>query len=34
LEKAIERVHTTPQWIPVSWVYWQKVPLGSMASLK
>ncbi|XP_049864064.1 peripheral plasma membrane protein CASK isoform X4 [Schistocerca gregaria] len=21
LEKAIERVHTTPQWIPVSWVY-------------
>ncbi|GLV44213.1 CASK [Carabus blaptoides fortunei] len=21
LEAAIERVHTTPQWIPVSWVY-------------
>ncbi|XP_039274918.1 peripheral plasma membrane protein CASK isoform X22 [Nilaparvata lugens] len=21
LERAIERVHTTPQWIPVSWVY-------------
>lgn len=21
LEKAIEKVHTTPQWIPVSWVY-------------
>ncbi|XP_018332051.1 peripheral plasma membrane protein CASK isoform X2 [Agrilus planipennis] len=21
LENAIERVHTTPQWIPVSWVY-------------
>lgn len=34
LEKAIERVHTTPQWIPVSWVYWQKVPSGSTASLK
>lgn len=34
LEKAIERVHTTPQWIPVSWVYWQKVPPGSTASLK
>ncbi|XP_066591790.1 peripheral plasma membrane protein CASK isoform X11 [Prorops nasuta] len=21
LENAIERVHTTPQWVPVSWVY-------------
>ncbi|XP_043482825.1 peripheral plasma membrane protein CASK isoform X5 [Leptopilina heterotoma] len=21
LESAIERVHTTPQWVPVSWVY-------------
>jgi len=21
LEAAIERVHTTPQWVPVSWVY-------------
>lgn len=21
LEGAIERVHTTPQWVPVSWVY-------------
>lgn len=21
LEDAIQRVHTTPQWIPVSWVY-------------
>lgn len=21
LEVAIERVHTTPQWVPVSWVY-------------
>jgi hypothetical protein len=27
-------VHTTPQWIPVSWVYWQKVPPGSTASFK
>lgn len=24
LEAAIERVHTTPQWVPVSWVYWQR----------
>lgn len=23
LETAIERVHTTPQWVPVSWLYWQ-----------
>lgn len=22
LERAIERVHTTAQWVPVSWVYW------------
>lgn len=21
LERSIERVHSTPQWIPVSWVY-------------
>lgn len=21
LETAIERVHTTPQWVPVSWLY-------------
>lgn len=21
LERAIERVHTTAQWVPVSWVY-------------
>lgn len=21
LEDAIERFHTTPQWVPVSWVY-------------
>lgn len=25
LEGAIERVHTTPQWVPVSWVYWQRI---------
>lgn len=24
LEAAIERVHTQPQWVPVSWVYWQR----------
>lgn len=24
LEAAIEQVQTTPQWIPVSWVYWQQ----------
>lgn len=23
LESAIEKVHSTPQWIPVSWLYWQ-----------
>lgn len=23
LETAIEKVHSTPQWIPVSWLYWQ-----------
>jgi len=23
LETAIDRVHTTPQWVPVSWLYWQ-----------
>ena len=21
LERAIDRVHSTPQWIPVAWVY-------------
>lgn len=21
LETAIDRVHTTPQWVPVSWLY-------------
>ena len=25
LEQAIDDVCTTPQWVPVSWVYWQKV---------
>lgn len=23
LETAIDKVHATPQWIPVSWLYWQ-----------
>lgn len=23
LENAIEKVQTTPQWVPVSWLYWQ-----------
>lgn len=23
LEEAIERVHSTAQWVPVSWLYWQ-----------
>lgn len=23
LENAIERVHSTSQWVPVSWLYWQ-----------
>lgn len=23
LENAIDKVHATPQWVPVSWLYWQ-----------
>lgn len=23
VEEAIERATSTPQWVPVSWVYWQ-----------
>lgn len=23
LENAIEKVHSTSQWVPVSWLYWQ-----------
>lgn len=23
LENAIDRVHSTAQWVPVSWLYWQ-----------
>ena len=23
LENAIDKVHSQPQWVPVSWLYWQ-----------
>lgn len=23
LENAIDKVHAIPQWVPVSWLYWQ-----------
>lgn len=26
LENAIETINNTPQWVPVSWVYWQPAP--------
>lgn len=34
LETAIEKVQTTPQWIPVSWVYWQHENLDYYGSLQ
>lgn len=23
VEEALERASSTPQWVPISWVYWQ-----------
>lgn len=34
LERAIERVHTTAQWVPVSWVYWTRTPLKDSSLTK
>lgn len=28
LENAIDKVHATPQWVPVSWLYWQDIELA------
>lgn len=34
LETAIEKVHATPQWIPVSWLYWQDSEIQCMECIE
>lgn len=34
LENAIDKVHSTAQWVPVSWLYWQDSELECPACLE